>query len=218
MTRVTAGTVAWLTLSLLASAVAQSTAERAADLVRQSLSTFARGEDADLSEKKIALYSRALALAEEAVRLNPESADAHYATFISRGRLAVVEGVGANLIHAAKFKKSLQRALTLDPNHVGALIGRASLNRELPGWLGGDLKKSEADFKRALALDPRSIDARLGLASTYIKARRLTDAAKLLNDTPMRVDVTTRRQRREAQSLLQMVGADTAGCSDGCRF
>jgi pentatricopeptide repeat protein len=213
-------TLLWLMLGPVSTGLSQCPADRAGGLIAQSLTTFERGENTDATETKIALYAHALDLAEQAVRLNPKSAHAHYATFISRGRLMVLEGVRGNLMHASQLSRSLERALTLDPNHVGALVGRGSLKRELPRWLGGNLKDAEADFTRALELDPQSVDARLGLISTYVKADRLADAERLLNDMrALRVSLKTRQQRLEAESLLQIVaGKDAAGCSDGCRF
>ena len=209
--------VVWLMAATAASSVrAQDPADHAADLVRQSLIAFDSGENVEKAERKTALYSHALHLAEQAVALDDNSADAHYATFISRGRLVVLQGLGANPMRAATLGSSLERALELNPNHIGALVARGSLQRELPRWLGGDLQRAESDFKRALELDPDCVDARLGLIHTYVKADRLDDAERLLGDASI-MRVRTRQQRQEADSLRQIVAASGATNHHGGR-
>lgn len=192
-------------------------ADGASSLVKQSLEVFEHAEETLSREQRIALYRRGLTLAEKAVELDPNNADAHYAEFVNRGRMVALEGTAAAIGQLGKLRASLQRALELDPNHVGALIGRASLYRESPAWLGGSLKKAEADFRRALALDPRAIDAQLGLASTYLKEGRTGDAARLLNDArPSASESGRLRYEREVESLSQQLAAEH--CGESCRF
>lgn len=204
--RARAAVVVGMSLIALMSRALATEIATPAEMVSQSLDLLHRGEEtADPTEQR-ALYRRGLALAEQAVQLDPNNADAHYATFANRGRMMATENAVANLINTFRLNQSLKRALTLNPNHVGALIGRGSMRRELPRWLGGSLEEAKADFRHALALDPTSISARVGLARTYLKDERTQEAVTLLDEAKaMAIARKSRRHQRETESLLNQL-------------
>ncbi|HYD49554.1 MAG TPA: tetratricopeptide repeat protein [Terriglobales bacterium] len=153
---------------------------QAAELIRQSLVLLHQGEQTISESERRSSYERGLELAVKAVELDPGSAEAHWAEFANRGRLMWMQGVFPSLIHLFRLRRSLNRTLDLDPNHSGALTARGAMYRELPGFLGGDLDKSQADLERAMALDPSSIATRLHLARTYLEAGKREQALPLI--------------------------------------
>lgn len=56
-----------------------------------------------------------------------------------------------------RIAKMYARALELDPNHLGALLGKAIQCRAIPGFLGGDKKESRRIFEELMRRDPESV-------------------------------------------------------------
>lgn len=108
--------------------------------------------DADLRER---LLSRALDLATHATRTAPESADAHFAVFCALGKQLDDRGVGLGSLGAIRrVRAAVDRTLELDPDHVDALVGKASMLLRLPRFLGGDRDEARRCLERARRLGP----------------------------------------------------------------
>src|SRR6185295_2658611 len=71
---------------------------QAQTLAEQALDNLRRGEDLTDKQQKLATYEKGLELASRAVALDDENADAHFAVFGNKGRILLLEGVGANPI------------------------------------------------------------------------------------------------------------------------
>lgn len=165
-----------LALTVLLSVLAAETASggaapdarrQAQTLAEQSLDALRRGEDAVNPKQKMALYEQGLDLANRAVALDEENADAHFAVFGNKGRILMLEGVGANPISLLQVNRDLERALAINPNHADALTAKGGLYRQLPWILGGSLSRAEECLLRAIQLDPDAVSARIELAETY---------------------------------------------------
>lgn len=165
-----------LALTVLLSVLASETASggaapdarrQAQTLAEQSLDALRRGEDAVNPKQKMALYEQGLDLANRAVALDEENADAHFAVFGNKGRILMLEGVGANPISLLQVNRDLERALAINPNHADALTAKGGLYRQLPWILGGSLSRAEECLLRAIQLDPDAVSARIELAETY---------------------------------------------------
>lgn len=140
---------------------------QARELATQAVRHLERGEDLADGDAKRAEYERGLALAERAVALDDDNADAHFAVFGNRGRLMLLDGVTPNPISLLRVNRELDRALELDPNHSDALAAKGGLYRQLPWALGGSLSRAEECLTRAIAADPDAVGARIELAATY---------------------------------------------------
>lgn len=108
--------------------------------------------DADVRER---LLIRALELATDATRTAPGSADAHFAVFCALGKQLDDRGVGLGSLGAIRrVRAAIDRTLELDPDHVDALLGKASMLLRLPRVLGGDPGEARRCLERAHRLGP----------------------------------------------------------------
>ena len=117
---------------------------------------------ADQSTSEPAAYQRAVAAADKAIALAPESPEGYWA----RGRLRFVyfydwSGAQADYEHA----------LALDPNSVQTLIDQGGLQATL-----GQMPKSIETVQRAISIDPMSVLAWRALIQLLAGAGRLPEA------------------------------------------
>jgi tetratricopeptide (TPR) repeat protein len=104
-------------------------------------------------------------------------------------------------------QEEIQVILKLDPmfTPVYALAGHVLY--EVPGLLGGDLKKAEEMFRKGLEQDPQFTAIRVGLGKTLLKLGRVAEARRELQavldeKAPSNPADWQLRDRREAHDLL----------------
>src|SRR5207237_1284930 len=91
------------------------------------------------------------ALAERAVALDDNSADAHFALFCNLGELMRLDGENlTQVFQLRRLMAEVDRTLELDPNHVDAMAAKGTLLVRLPRLLGGDSVKGEAMLRQVL--------------------------------------------------------------------
>jgi len=146
-------------------------AARAADDSVASLTASARAEceggrrTIDREARK-AHFDRGQALAERAVALDDNSADAHFALFCNLGELMRLDGENlTQVFQLRRLMAEVDRTLELDPNHVDAMAAKGTLLVRLPRLLGGDSVKGEAMLRQVLLRDPNAFTTRLALAN-----------------------------------------------------
>src|SRR5207302_1002457 len=148
-----------------------ATAVRAADDSVPSLAASARaecdaGRRATDREARKEHFDRGQALAERAVALEQNSADAHFALFCNLGELMRLDGENlSQLVQRRRLMAEVDRTLELDPNHVDAMAAKGTLLVRLPRLLGGDSARGEAMLREVLARDPNAFTTRLALAN-----------------------------------------------------
>lgn len=184
-----------------ATARAGSAADRAAasELATEALDALHAAEDSDDEAFKEATYHRGQAIAQHAVDLDPDNADAQYVLFAHTGRLMGMAGTIPNPFNIVTLRRSLNRALEINPNHAEALVARGTMKRRLPRLLGGDLDESVADLQRAMELDPTLLVARIELARTYLALDRIAAARSLLEET-RKLAIENKRPSRQAEA------------------
>ena len=117
-------------------------------------------------EARKAHFDRGQALAERAVALDDNSADAHFALFCNLGELMRLDGENlSQVFQLRRLMAELDRTLELDPNHVDAMAAKGTLLVRLPRLLGGDSVKGEAMLRQVLLRDPNAFTTRLALAN-----------------------------------------------------
>lgn len=141
--------VAAATAAALPGAAAENDAPPEQESLR--LCRAADGVDGDARE---AMLERALALATEATERTPDRADAHFAVFCALGKQVEDAGIGWGSLGAVRrVRRAVDRTLELEPNHVEALIGKATMLLRLPRLLGGDREEAERLFARVRRIE-----------------------------------------------------------------
>ncbi len=148
-----------------------ATAARAADDSVGSLAAGARAEcetgrrTPDRQARK-AHFDRGQALAERAVALDDDSADAHFALFCNLGELMRLDGENlSQIFQLRRLMSEIDRTLELNPEHVDAMAAKGTLLVRLPRLLGGDSTRGEAMLREVLQRDPNAFTTRLTLAN-----------------------------------------------------
>jgi hypothetical protein len=111
-------------------------------------------------------FDRGQALAERAVALDDNNAEAHFALFCNLGELMRLDGENLSqvfLLH--RLMAEVDRTLELNPNHVDAMAAKGTLLVRLPRLLGGDSARGEAMLRQVIMRDPNAVTSRLALAN-----------------------------------------------------
>lgn len=160
---------AWEKASAVQTAAMQTVAARAAsDQVVYSLARTG----APLADQ-LTWLNRAVAAAETAVKLDPNSAAAVVQLARAKGEIARRSGILQNLGVAPELKGLFDQALALDPNDPDALVGLAMWHLELVengvGWLYGGRKDAVLPLlEKGVAAAPRQVNLRVEYATALI--------------------------------------------------
>lgn len=104
---------------------------------------------------------------EEAVDLNPKSAEYQYGLGAALGIKARDAGVIKQAFLAPRVKGAFEKAVQLNPKLVEAHVGLVEYYRRAPGIMGGDMAKAWSEAEIVVGLDEfrgRSLKANLFLA------------------------------------------------------
>ncbi len=169
-----------------------------------------RGDLAVDKGRKIELYARARAIAETLRTVNDVNPYGHMWWAVAHGRIGQTRGVMNSLFMVPTLKREFSRVLELDPGHVTAYDAYGVLYYELPGIVGGNLRKSEEYLVEGLRLDPNYTVLRLDLAKVYIKQKRWQDArdqleALIATQLPTFPADHALDDRPEAEELLEQI-------------
>jgi tetratricopeptide (TPR) repeat protein len=169
------------------------------------------------------LYAEARALAERAVRIDPNGADGHYMVAVAIGRVALTMSARQRVRLAKVIRDEALRATELNPRHDGALhvLGRwnAEIQR-LPGitkffaktFLGASIfneatwQNAETYFGQAVAIEPNNIYHHLDMAEALVDMHKPEDARPHLQQVaslPLGCDPMDPVYKEQAAALLQ---------------
>lgn len=176
-------------------------------LVGEALAARGRGDAAADDAQKLAAYRSAVERAEEAVRLDDSSADAHYALFCSLGRVAELRNPLAQALMMRRVWRELDRVLELEPQRSEALAAKAEMLLRLPRFIGGDLAEAETYVRRALLYGPTYWRAHILLARVLIAENRPAAAREVLAQMLERID-PQRPEHAEALRMRETVASD----------
>ena len=134
-------------------------------LTSQAMEECQKGRRAKDADNRRVHFDRGRALAEKAVVLDNQSADAHFALFCSIGERMRAEGeVFFSVFEYGRMMEALDQTLALDPNHLDALSSKGTILIEVPEFLGGDDAKGEVMLRQVIKDEPESINARMVVA------------------------------------------------------
>jgi tetratricopeptide (TPR) repeat protein len=148
-------------------------------------------EKTDKNKAK-ALYLSGDSLAHQAVKLYPDSANAHYAVALCVGRVALFEGGKTKIRLSKEVKEAADKTLALDPNHDVAyhILGRWNYNIATLSWVlktfakmiyggvppGASLEESAKMFAKAVELNSSKPVHHLEYGRTLIELERYSQA------------------------------------------
>ena len=159
-------------------------------LTSQAMEECQKGRRAKDPDIRSGHFDRGRALAEKAVALDNQSADAHFALFCSIGERMRANGeVLFSVFEYGSMMDALDQTLALNPNHLDALSSKGTILIEVPGFLGGDDEKGEVMLRQVIKEDSESINARMVVArmcaergehqEAYELAKRALELAKV---------------------------------------
>lgn len=192
------------------------------ELVEQSKDFVAKMDAASSKSEKRELGNQALDFAEQAVREDPQDAEAHLSVAIVLGKLSFLESPGERIRSAARIGDEAQRAVELDPDYDLAWFVLGRWNYEI-AHLGGGTRffaetlfgklpvasneRAVECFERAKALNPRLMNrAELGRAYAAVgqddKSREELRAALAMQPS----DLDERDAQLRARETLDDLG------------
>ncbi len=134
-------------------------------LTSQAMEECQKGRRAKDPDIRSGHFDRGRALAEKAVALDNQSADAHFALFCSIGERMRANGeVFFSVFEYGSMMDALDQTLALNPKHLDALSSKGTILIEIPGFLGGDDEKGEFMLRQVIKEEPESINARMVVA------------------------------------------------------
>lgn len=122
-----------------------------------------------------------IAAAEVAVRLNPESSDAHQLLADLLGQL-IPNAFGGGMRYGKRSTEEADRAIQLDPKNANALVTRAISYLYTPEAFGGSKQRGFQLLKKAVESDPLADTPHIWLAQFYVDAGKLDDALGEINE------------------------------------
>lgn len=166
-----------------------------------------------------ALCEEAAVYARNAVEVAPQDAGGWFHLGRTLGTLSQLPGGWETVGMAKESREAFERALSLDPNHIGALIGLAVWHREaanLPAPLRlaarlvlpvASNEEAVEFLNRAIRIEPDGIPQHLELGRTYLAMGRGVHASPELETVlglPER-DHLDRGRKEEASRLLESI-------------
>jgi hypothetical protein len=151
---------------------------------------FFLGQEAQTKEETRNAHARGASFSQRAARLQAERVEGHFWLGVNLALLAQTENPLNALRHALRAKRSLTRAVQLDPVYhaAGPLRVLARLQHKLPRLFGGGTSRARANFERAINFAPTNTVARLYFAEmlfeTGDKERARAQLETLLNAPP----------------------------------
>ncbi len=134
-------------------------------LTKESMEQCQLGRRAKDPDVRVRHFEKGRELAEKAVELDGQSADAHFALFCSIGERMRSNGeVVFSVFEYGKMMDALDETLKLNPTHLDARSSKGTILIEIPGFLGGDDEKGEAMLREVIKEDPTAINARMVVA------------------------------------------------------
>lgn len=177
---------------------------------RRGRALFFLGQEAPDKAAAHSFHARALESCVRAAHAEQSRVEGHFWLGVNLALLAALEKPARAIRYAFRARRSLRRAVALNPGYhaAGPLRVLARLEAKLPRLLGGGAARSRAHFEKAIALAPANTVTRLYFAELLlangdeINARRQLEA--ILNaplDPAWEFEMS--RDRRLAQAMLK---------------
>ena len=133
-------------------------------------------------EKLIKMTAQAgIAIAEKAVKLNPESSEAHQLLGSMLGEL-IPYVFGGGMRYGSRSEKEIETAIKLNPKNSDAYVTRAISYLYTPAAFGGSRDKAFEMLHKAVEANPSSETPHIWLAQSYLETGKRDDAKREINE------------------------------------
>ena len=129
------------------------------------------------------IFTRAIAMAEKAIALDPEKPDGHYWLAVNNGKYGESKGVMKSLGMVKPIKESLNKVIKLDRSYeeggADRVLGRVFF--KVPGIAGGDKDESLRHLLKSIEYGPNDPVTLLYLGETYLALKEIEKAREALD-------------------------------------
>ncbi len=140
------------------------------------------GKHTEKKRDKKAIFARGVYYAQKAVDLEPEKPDGHYWLGVNHGKVGETRGVLKSLALVKPIKKAMNKVIELEPSYEDGgpdrVLGRVFY--KLPGFAGGNKKKSLEHLLKSKEYGPNDALTRIYLAETYLALKEKEKAREEL--------------------------------------
>lgn len=179
-------------------------------LWRMSRSRFFLGQEAKSRKESRGHYLLGASVSSRAAQLRGRQVEGHFWHGVNLALLAQLENPFRAILQVMRAKRSLERAVRIDPAHhaAGPLRVLARLQHKLPTLLGGGHELARENFKQAISLAPANTVTRIYFAELLIEIGDEAEArehlAAILNMPPDSAwAFETERDQKSARELLK---------------
>lgn len=140
------------------------------------------GEHTDSNKEKKIIFSQGIYHAERAIELEPGRPDCYYWHGVLNGVYGEARGVLKSLFLVDDIKRAMNKVIELDRSYEDGgpdrVLGRVYF--KLPGFAGGDNKKSLEHLLKSKEFGPNDALTRCYLADTYLALKEVDKAREEL--------------------------------------
>jgi tetratricopeptide (TPR) repeat protein len=177
-------------------------------LWRAARAYYQVGDQASDQEKQ-RYFEQGMALGQRAVAQQPSRAEGHFWLAANYGGLSEIQGIWHALQMVKKVRSEMETALRLQPDYEDGNAYRAlgEIARQLPGVLGGNLKRAITYFEQGLRVAPQNMAIKFALARAYLEAGQREASQRLATEIlqmpvrPARAQADRHTQDRARQLL-----------------
>lgn len=140
------------------------------------------GDHTEIKKEKKVIFSQGIYYAKKAVALEPEKPDGYYWLGVNYGVYGEAKGVLKSLSLVDDIKEAMNKVIDLDREYEDGgpdrVLGRVYF--KLPGFAGGDKKKSLEHLLKSKEIGPNDPLTRYYLADTYLALKEVDKAREEL--------------------------------------
>ncbi|MCP4504204.1 MAG: hypothetical protein GY822_30135 [Deltaproteobacteria bacterium] len=119
-------------------------------------------------DQKIAVFKNSIGFAKKAITLDDKCAYCVFQAGASVGGWARSHGMLKGAMYVGEIRDYFARANELDPTFLPAVVSIATIDAQLPGWLGGNPEGAEKALTKTVKKFPRHTYARAQLAKVLV--------------------------------------------------
>jgi tetratricopeptide (TPR) repeat protein len=177
-------------------------------LWRVARGAFYAGDSAAKNDK-LRFFERGIEVAQKAVAQQANGVEGHFWLGANYGGYSEQKGAFKALRMVKDIRAEMELVLSLNDRYQdgSAYLALGEIDRQLPGILGGDLKRGITRLEKGVQVAPQNLELKLGLARAYQEAGRKDDARRQLQEilgrqiNPARAK-TEREVQEKSRALL----------------